>query len=50
MQQAEKMVVDQLPIIPIYHYVNKGLRSPTLGGWYKNVRDLHPFQFMYMTE
>ncbi|MGQ0612252.1 MAG: peptide ABC transporter substrate-binding protein [Planctomycetaceae bacterium] len=45
---AERMLVeDQFPILPIYIYVNKGMKRDTLRGWYENIRDLHPFQYMY---
>jgi len=47
-RKAEKLLLDELPILPIYHYVNQGFLSPTVGGWDENIRDLHPFQFMYM--
>jgi len=46
--EAEKIVVeDEFPILPIYIYVNQGMKVESLQGWYENVRDLHPFQYMY---
>jgi oligopeptide transport system substrate-binding protein len=46
--EAEKIIVDdEFPIIPIYIYVNQGMKSDGLQGWYETVRDLHPFQYMY---
>ncbi|MFI5401792.1 MAG: peptide ABC transporter substrate-binding protein [Planctomycetota bacterium] len=46
--EAEKIVVeDEFPILPIYIYVNQGMKVDGLRGWYENVRDLHPFQYMY---
>ena len=48
LQDAEKIVVeDEFPILPIYIYVNQGMRVESLQGWFENVRDLHPFQYMY---
>ena len=47
-RQAETLLVDALPVVPIYHYVNQGFLSPLVGGWEENIRDLHPFQFLYM--
>lgn len=47
--EAEKLLIEQeLPIIPIYIYVKKGLLRDTVGGFYENVRDQHPFQYLYM--
>jgi oligopeptide transport system substrate-binding protein len=46
--EAEKIVVeDEFPILPLYIYVNQGMKVDALQGWYENVRDLHPFQYMY---
>jgi oligopeptide transport system substrate-binding protein len=50
LREAEQMLLDEAPILPIYFYVNKGFISPTVGGWYPNIRDLHPFQYLYITE
>ena len=48
LQEAEKIVVeDEFPILPLYMYVNQGMRVDGLMGWYENVRDLHPFRYMY---
>jgi len=48
LREAESIVVeDEFPIIPLYMYVNQGMKVETLQGWYENVRDLHPFQYMY---
>ncbi len=47
-RKAESILIeDEFPIIPIYIYVNQGMRVDNLLGWYENVRDLHPFQYMY---
>lgn len=47
-REAERMLVeDEFPILPVYIYVNKGMKRATLQGWYENIRDLHPFQYMY---
>ncbi|NJN14706.1 MAG: hypothetical protein HC813_03595 [Planctomycetes bacterium] len=47
-QEAERLLVeDEFPILPIYMYVNQGMKVDALRGWYENIRDLHPFQYMY---
>ncbi len=46
--EAERIVVeDEFPILPLYMYVNQGMKVDRLRGWYENIRDLHPFQYMY---
>ena len=48
-QQAESILIEQeFPIIPVYIYVNQGLLSPKVQGWYENVRDQHPFQYIWI--
>jgi oligopeptide transport system substrate-binding protein len=49
LQSLERMLVEQeFPIMPIYIYVNKGLLRERVRGWHENVRDLHPYQYMWM--
>jgi oligopeptide transport system substrate-binding protein len=38
---AERMLMDELPIIPIYFYVSKNLVKPHVRGFYNNVLDQH---------
>lgn len=42
------LVEDQLPIMPLYIYVNQGLLSAHVHGWYENVRDIHPWQYVWL--
>jgi oligopeptide transport system substrate-binding protein len=47
--KMESLLVEQdCAIMPIYIYVNKGMLSPKVGGWYENVRDLHPLRHLYI--
>lgn len=49
LQEAERIVVeDEFPIVPIYMYVNQGMKVDRLRGWYETIRDLHPFQYLYL--
>ncbi|MEZ6187447.1 MAG: peptide ABC transporter substrate-binding protein [Planctomycetota bacterium] len=44
---AEKILVeDELPILPIYIYVNQGMLRDTVLGWEENVLDSHPFRYI----
>jgi oligopeptide transport system substrate-binding protein len=44
------LVVDECPIAPIYRYVNKGLLRERVRGWFENIRDQHPFQYIWIEE
>ena len=49
LHEAEQILcVEDLPILPIYYYVNQGMLRPRVKGWAENLRDHHPFQFMYI--
>ncbi|MGO4726455.1 MULTISPECIES: peptide ABC transporter substrate-binding protein [unclassified Inquilinus] len=41
LQQAERIMIDDLPIIPIYHYASRHAVSPAVKGWVDNVQDFH---------
>jgi oligopeptide transport system substrate-binding protein len=46
-RRAEEILIkEDLPILPIYFYVNQGLKRPEVSGLHQNIRDLHPFQGM----
>lgn len=42
------LVVDECPILPLYRYVNQGLLSPRVCGWYPNIRDVHNFKYLWL--
>jgi len=47
LQEAEKiLVVDDLPIMPLFTYVNKGMLSRWVKGWYPNILDMHPLKYI----
>ncbi len=49
LRQAEELLVEQeLPIIPVYIYVKKGLLADKVAGIHENVRALHPFQYIWI--
>jgi oligopeptide transport system substrate-binding protein len=37
LEQAERLMLADHPIIPIYFYVNKHLVKPEVDGWYDNI-------------
>ena len=48
MFEAERVLIADHVIIPIYTYVTKRLVNPHLKGWQSNVMDTHPTRYMYM--
>ncbi len=48
MQEAERVLLEEVPIIPVYTYVTKRLVDPHLRGWDDNVMDHHYSKHMYL--
>lgn len=48
--QAEALLVQELPIIPIYFYTCSYRLSPKVTGWDANILDLHPYQYVDLVE
>ncbi len=45
LKEMEAMLVaDELPIIPIYYYINRGFISERIKGWHENILDIHPLK------
>jgi oligopeptide transport system substrate-binding protein len=47
-QQAESILMDEVPLIPIYTYAKNYLLSPRVKGWYTNLMDYHPYKYVYL--
>ena len=46
--QAEKILIDEMPIIPIYTYVRQYQISSDVKGWHPNFLDHHHPKFVYL--
>ncbi|MEI8394391.1 MAG: peptide ABC transporter substrate-binding protein [Rhodospirillaceae bacterium] len=46
LQQAERLMLEEYAIIPIYHFATKSLVSPRVKGLVFNIRDVHPSRFL----
>jgi oligopeptide transport system substrate-binding protein len=46
MEAAERIMLEDLPIIPIYHFVSKRLVKPWVLGWVDNIVDIHPSRYL----
>jgi oligopeptide transport system substrate-binding protein len=40
--RAERILMDEMPIIPIYFYVSTSMVRPYVKGFYPNIQDVHP--------
>tara|TARA_B100000767_G_C19774173_1_gene541700 strand:+ start:3343 stop:4980 length:1638 start_codon:yes stop_codon:yes gene_type:complete len=49
-QKAEKLLMDESPIIPIYTYTRVLLKHPQLQGWEPNILDIHPYKYVYLED
>lgn len=47
-QQAEAILVDEAPFIPIYNYSTNNLLSTDVKGYYMNILDYHPYKYLYL--
>jgi len=47
-QQAENILMDELPVVPIYVYTRVYLKKPNLEGWPPNLQDYRPFKGAYL--
>jgi oligopeptide transport system substrate-binding protein len=48
-QEAEKILLSQAPIIPIYIYTNSSLIYPDVKGRYPNILDHHPYKYIFLS-
>ena len=46
--KAEEILIDELPIIPIYTYTRIYMLNQDVKGWSPNLLDTHPYQFVYL--
>lgn len=47
-ERAERILMDELPILPIYFYVSKNMVKPYVRGFYNNIQDVHPVWAMWI--
>jgi oligopeptide transport system substrate-binding protein len=48
--EAEALLLEELPIVPLHAYASQNLVSPRLGGFHPNVLDEHPVKFWHWRE
>ncbi|MBX7168155.1 MAG: peptide ABC transporter substrate-binding protein [Pirellulales bacterium] len=45
---AERILMDELPVLPVYYYVTIHIVRPYLRGFFENVQDVHPLVGMWI--
>ncbi len=50
MYEAEKILMDELPIIPIYTYTRIFMKHQSVKGWNPNLLDSHAYQYISIEE
>src|SRR6266853_1642156 len=47
-QKAEAIFLDEMPVIPIYHYTRVYLLRPEVRGWNATILDHHPYPYVWL--
>ena len=50
LQKAEALLLEELPIVPIYHYTHVFLLHPSVRNWHSTLLDHHPYKHVYLEE
>ena len=51
LQEAERILVQEdVPILPLFTYVNKGMLSRKVRGWFPNILDQHPLKYLWLEQ
>jgi oligopeptide transport system substrate-binding protein len=48
LQRAEAILMEEMPMFPIYHYTRVYLIQPSVKGWYPTFMDHHPYKHVYL--
>jgi oligopeptide transport system substrate-binding protein len=48
LKSAERMLMDELPVLPFYYYVSKNMVKPYVRGFYNNFQDHHPVSAIWI--
>jgi len=45
-QEAEAILMEEVPVIPVYTYNRNRLVRPSVKGWHGNIMDYHPYKYI----
>lgn len=48
--QAEEILLDEVPLVPIYYYFSRNMVKPHVRGFYNNLQDFHPLHAMWIDD
>ena len=48
LQEAERVLLEDQPVIPLFFYVSRRLVKPWVKGWENSLLDYHPTRYMYV--
>ena len=48
LQQAEAILMHDLPVMPLYTYTRRRLITPDVKGWHNNILDQHPYKYIHL--
>ena len=48
LQAAEKILLEAVPVAPVYTYTRVRLIDPSVKGWADNILDQHPYKYVYL--
>ncbi|MGI9316504.1 MAG: peptide ABC transporter substrate-binding protein [bacterium] len=49
-EQAETILDQEAPLLPIYTYTRVALKDPSLQNWFSNILDHHPYKYVYLQD
>jgi oligopeptide transport system substrate-binding protein len=49
-QKMDAILVDELPVMPIYYYTRVHAVSPRVKGYYPTLLDNHPYKYIYLED
>lgn len=47
-REMERILIDELPILPIYFYARVNLRDPSVKGYHPTLLDNHPYKYIWL--
>jgi oligopeptide transport system substrate-binding protein len=50
LQEAEEILLEELPIVPVYWYTRIYLKDPRLRNWNPKLLDNRPYKYVYLSE